>query len=111
MAELDLPIISLRKLSRVAPELPGPVHVVHGAIVIGDYIPRVATPRSAQDGPLEVTHASAGADSPLLRPPEVPARSGAPRQRTPAPGDAPRPGLAQAERDAVLRRVNRGTTS
>lgn len=68
-------IISLRKLSRVAPELAEPVLVTHGDRIIGEFRPEA--PRPAQDG-------------------ESPARTGAPRTRAAsdrrsesAPGGAP----------------------
>jgi hypothetical protein len=114
MTDQLAPIISLRKLSRVAPELTESVIVVHDSRVIGDYHPRaIATPRPAQDGKADSGKPPASTVSGTSSP-GAPARTGASRTRAasgkrsePAPGGAPKAGMTQAERDEVLRRVNR----
>ena len=105
MATPDKPLISLRSLSRRAPELTEAVFVTHGFRVIGTYTPAVQAPRAAQDGDDRGGMAADPADQPGSEPAGLPGRPGAPAP----PGRAPLTRAAQQqERDAVLRRVARG---
>ena len=103
-------IVSLRKLSRVAPGLEEAVLVTHEDRIIGEFHP---APRAAQEiagGPSAAgEHRSPGGVTAPAQP-EAPAKRAASRASSkPAPAGASNArAMTQAERDAVLRRVNRG---
>lgn len=115
MATQSNPLISLRSLARLAPELSEPVDVTHrvrgddAARVIGTYIPAATAPRAAQDRDGLVLHVAEAS------PPE-PSGSGG-RTSIPGPPGAPDPAArhptrspaspreAQAARDKVLKRI------